>query len=141
MGDFKSCDTCRRNHPVYCGECHGFSNWASADSRKDYTNYSKATRPIIRIKKVIFNAPATIVYWDDGSKTVVKCSENDTFDWEKGLAMAIAKKALGDQGNYYNEFKKWMPEEEPVADPTPLEKALNNVIASINLAPFHKFMP
>ena len=37
-------------------------------------------------------------------------------DPEKGLAMAIAKKALGNEGNYYNEFKKWLPEknEEPI---------------------------
>ena len=28
-----------------------------------------------RVTKVIFNGPATIVFWDDGEKTVVKCSE------------------------------------------------------------------
>ena len=60
------------------------------------------------IEKVIFNEPATIVLWSDNTKTVVK-AENDTFDPEKGLAMAIAKKALGNQGNYYNTFKKWFP--------------------------------
>lgn len=63
------------------------------------------------IKDVIFNNPAVIVLWNDGSKTVVKCSENDIFDPEKGLAMAIAKKALGNQGNYYNIFKKYLPED------------------------------
>lgn len=41
------------------------------------------------IKDVIFAPPATIIYWSDGSKTVVKCSEKDVFDPEKGLAMAI----------------------------------------------------
>lgn len=59
------------------------------------------------IKKVIFNDPATIVMWADGTKTVVKCSENDIFDPEKGLAMAITKKALGNQGNYHKVIKKW----------------------------------
>lgn len=63
------------------------------------------------IKNVIFNDPATIVFWDDGTKTVVK-AENEPFDPEKGLAMAIAKKSLGNKGDYYNEFKKWLPEEE-----------------------------
>lgn len=63
------------------------------------------------IKKVIFNAPATIVMWSDGSKTVVKCSEGEVYDPEKGLAMAMAKKMLGNEGNYYNEFKKWLPED------------------------------
>ena len=63
------------------------------------------------IKNVIFNNPATIVFWSDGTKTVVK-AENEPFDPEKGLAMAIAKKSLGNKGDYYNEFKKWLPEEE-----------------------------
>ena len=63
------------------------------------------------IKNVIFNDPATIIFWSDGTKTVVK-AENESFDPEKGLAMAIAKKSLGNKGNYYNEFKKWLPEEE-----------------------------
>ena len=64
-----------------------------------------------KIKKVIFNDPATIIYWKDDTKTVVK-AENERFDPEKGMAMAIAKKALGNQGKYYNEFKKWLPEEK-----------------------------
>lgn len=65
----------------------------------------------LRIKNVIFNEPATIVYWDDGDKTVVKCGKEEQFDPEKGLAMAISKKALGNRGNYFNEFKKWLPKE------------------------------
>ena len=59
------------------------------------------------IKSVKFNNPATIVFWTDGTKTVVKCGDDDTFDPEKGLAMAIAKKALGNSGNYFNEIKRW----------------------------------
>lgn len=63
------------------------------------------------IKKVIFNDPATIVLWSDGTKTVVKCDERDEFDPEKGLAMAICKKHFG--GGFYNDiFKKWIPKEE-----------------------------
>ena len=60
------------------------------------------------IKKVIFNDPATIVIWADGTKTIVK-SDNEQYDPEKGLAMAISKKALGNKGNYYETFKKWLP--------------------------------
>lgn len=62
------------------------------------------------IKNVIFNDPATIIFWDDNTKTVVKAQDED-YDPEKGMAMAIAKKALGNQGNYCNVFKKWLPEE------------------------------
>ncbi len=67
------------------------------------------------IKKVIFNDPATIVFWRDGSKTIVKMNGKDKkFDPEKGLAMAIAKKCLGNQGNYYNTFTKFLPKEKTV---------------------------
>ena len=63
------------------------------------------------ITNVIFNNPATIVFWSDGTKTVVKCDERDDFDPEKGLAMAICKKHFG--GGFYNDiFKKWIPEED-----------------------------
>lgn len=64
------------------------------------------------IKNVIFNDPATIVFWSDGTKTIVKAQDGDTFDPEKGLAMAISKKALGNKGNYCEIFKKWLPEKE-----------------------------
>lgn len=62
------------------------------------------------IRKVIFNSPATIVFWEDGSKTVVK-AVNEPFDPEKGLAMAVCKKFFGNDSKYYNIFKKWIPEE------------------------------
>lgn len=60
------------------------------------------------IQRVIFNPPATIVIWKDGSKTVVKCGKNDIFDPEKGLAMAISKRAFGDNRDYYEVFAKWV---------------------------------
>lgn len=64
------------------------------------------------IKKVIFNDPATIVLWSDGSKTVVKCDPEDTFDPEKGLAMACTKKLFGNKGYYNDIFRKWLSEKE-----------------------------
>lgn len=64
------------------------------------------------IKDVIFNNPATIILWKDGTKTVVKCGEDEVYDPEKGMAMAIAKKLLGNQGNYYDTFKKFLPKDE-----------------------------
>ena len=62
------------------------------------------------IKRVIFNPPATIVYWSDCTKTVVKCNVNDIFDPEKGLAMAIAKRCVGNTGAYYAEIRHWVAE-------------------------------
>ena len=83
------------------------------------------------IKKVIFNDPATIVFWSDGSKTVVK-AHDEPFDPEKGLAMAISKKFLGNKGNYYNEFKKWLPEEDEDYDlPMTMNEVLENLADTI----------
>ena len=83
------------------------------------------------IKNVIHNDPATIVFWADNTKTVVKCQEGDIYDPEKGLAMAISKKALGNQGNYCNTFKKWLPDEDKavielsIANPAFTEAMMN----------------
>ena len=61
----------------------------------------------VSIRKVIFNDPATIVLWSDGTKTVVKCGPEDTFDMEKGLAMAIAKKMAGNDNRFHKVFKQY----------------------------------
>lgn len=60
-----------------------------------------------KIRNVIFNRPLTIVVWADGTKTFVK-AVYDEFDPEKGLAMAIAKKALGNKYSYFDVIKKWV---------------------------------
>ena len=51
--------------------------------------------PIPNIKKVIFNEPATIIFWEDGTKTVAKCQEEDKYDREKGMLVCMVKKAMG----------------------------------------------
>lgn len=61
----------------------------------------------VSIRKVIFNDPATIVLWSDGSKTVVKCGPEDTYDMEKGLAMAIVKKMAGNGNRFHKVFKQY----------------------------------
>ena len=75
------------------------------------------------IKNVIFNPPATIVLWVDGTKTVVKCHGEDKYDPEKGLAMAISKKMLSNKYEYYNVFKKWLKKwEKQKEEATSLDK-------------------
>lgn len=59
------------------------------------------------IKNVIFNPPATIILWADGTKTVVKTQGDDMFDPEKGFAMAVTRKVFGNKHDYYNTVKKW----------------------------------
>lgn len=81
---------------------------ALSDCMKIVPTVYLPTTELPTIRNVIFNNPATIIYWDDGTKTVVKCGENDVWDAEKGLAMAVAKKAMGNKGNYNRALKRWL---------------------------------
>lgn len=88
-----------------------YLTWDDALTRKLCDKIQKEKSKAIydsMIRQVIFNPPATIVIWRDGSKTVVKCGEHDIFDPEKGLAMAISKRAFGDNRDYYEIFAKWV---------------------------------
>ena len=78
---------------------------------KVYIHGDLSISPMPKIKDVIFSPPATIVFWSDNTKTVVKADE-ETYDPEKGIAMAISRKMIGDNNReYYNVFrhylKKW----------------------------------
>lgn len=66
-------------------------------------------RAVPAIDRVIFHDPATIVYWEDGTKTVVKC-QREKFDKEKGLLAAIAKKVYGNKGSFNNIIKRFTTE-------------------------------
>ena len=92
---------------MYMNSSYGVEG-ISTSNKVAYNSMWKRTK----IKNVIFNDTATIVFWSDGTKTVVKCGKNDIYDPEKGLAMAVAKKYLGtnkSHSNYMDEFKKWLP--------------------------------
>ena len=78
--------------------------------------YGTQSKIIPKIKNVIFNPPATIVFWTDGTKTVVKCQNNEEFDPEKGITMAFFKKTHGNKGSYFDEIKKWREKYNQTAD-------------------------
>jgi len=60
------------------------------------------------IDRVVFIPPATIVFWDDGTKTVVKTSPNDKFDKEKGILWAyFLKNASGSKTQLQKEIAKY----------------------------------
>lgn len=111
----KSCSNCMHRgastSSIACRGCDLNTNpifGGSLDKWMPYSRSIKNIKPIPAIKDVIFNPPATIIIWEDKTKTVVKCGENDIYDPEKGMAMAISRKALGDRGSYYNVFEKWL---------------------------------
>lgn len=59
------------------------------------------------IKQVIFNYPATVVIWSDDVKTVVECQKGDNYDMEKGLAMCICKRMMGNKSNFSKQIRKY----------------------------------
>ena len=103
---------------------HGWPVWPEKKN-VEYTKYDKfyvntgrkngkteemmaGLTPIVpEIKRVIFNEPATVVFWNDGTKTVVKCMEGELFDEEKGIAMAFMKKLYGK--GYMNKIRRHIP--------------------------------
>jgi len=90
----------REDHSCACeNNCkcdHSHSTSYSTNNNETRNNQCGA----LSIERVIYCGQATIVYWDDHTKTVVKCQDGDTHSKETGFAMALAKKVLGNSGNY-----------------------------------------
>lgn len=100
-------------------------------SKTNYSSYGDcySSKPLT-IEKVIFNDPVTVILWSDKTKTVVRCGENEEYDHEKGMAMAISKKFLGNKGNYYETFKKHLPEEDIEIDESNEAASLRRTVAA-----------
>lgn len=82
--------------------------------RESIMNKPQKTKANGGVKKVIFNNPATIVYWNDGDKTVVKCHKDDVWNRWAGFAMAVCKKLVcnNDTVKFHQWMKKNCGEEE-----------------------------
>ena len=57
-------------------------------------------------KKVIYNYPATIVFWDDGTKTVVKHHKSEIPDLDTAIAYAVCKKIYGNMSHFDKLFTR-----------------------------------
>lgn len=90
-------------------------NISGKEYNKMYKEKTPRQKALMFVKKVIFNPPYTIVFWEDEIKTIVKCGENEQYDPEKGLVMAMAKRLFGNHGYYYDVFKKWLLKDKPLA--------------------------
>lgn len=66
----------------------------------------------VAISKVIYSNPATIVLFDDGTKTVSKCANGDIYSREVGLAICLLKKIIGPT-NVHRIFEDWITMEDP----------------------------
>lgn len=87
------------------------SSWGEIVSVNEY-GYECAVHsfiPEVAISKIIYADPATIVLWDDGTKTVSKCAKGDIYSKETGLSICLLKKMIG-ATNVHNIFADWIPE-------------------------------
>lgn len=115
VGPYTACCEVRKNMDVasmYPKFSDSILNYMKKDVESTMDLYKRLEEKKNTIKKVIFHDPATIIYWEDGTKTVVKVQNGEKFDPEKGMAMAICKKTHGNDGSYYEAFKKFLPKEE-----------------------------
>ena len=117
---FSRCPDCTHvDNPWRCAACYNGNMFGPIDktisdtNKKEYSKMYKtqhtmfhAVYTIPLIKDVIFSGRATIIFWEDNTKTVVKCDKEDVYDPHTGLAEAIAKKALGD--DYRRLFRKYI---------------------------------
>lgn len=55
---------------------------------------------IPEIREIRYNGPATIIFWEDNTKTVVKVQPGEIcYDPDKAFAMAVCKKLFGNKFN------------------------------------------
>lgn len=85
-------------------------------------------RQALTIKKVIFSGPCTIVLWDDGTKTMVRCLEDDFYDPEKAVMMAYLKKHFG----YSNtQMSKWLQKYTEDAEEVQIPKKSKDIYSPL----------
>ena len=64
---------------------------------ENYLGVKRKENTMMTPDRVLFSGPATIVFWPDGTKTVVKCAEGDDviFDRKTAIMWCFMKKMFG----------------------------------------------
>ena len=52
---------------------------------------------MLTIEKIMYKPPATIVFWNDNTKTVAVCEKGDAYNKELGFALCVLKKKYGNK--------------------------------------------
>lgn len=89
-------------------------NKLKVGDKVSYTNYYKTPNRIPTLKRIIISKKAgvTVVLWDDGTKTIVKCSEADTYDVYAAYCAAFAKKCYGTNSQLKKTIEKFTVHQE-----------------------------
>lgn len=99
------------NNPVITTNSIGWYSWdgyklSETKIKNEEKSEEKGENKMPILEKVIYNNPATICQWSDGTKTVVKVSDGEEFNEEAGLCACIAKKFLGSRAKVLKTVKK-----------------------------------
>lgn len=92
---------CKHYNPDKFGNFSAPGSFAYLDKDKNLKE--------VYIKQVVYQNPATIVFWNDGTKTVSKCHKGDEYSPEAGLVLCILKKTQG--RTLKGLFEAWIPEQ------------------------------
>ena len=79
----------------------------------------------LEIKDVIFNDPATIIFWGDGTKTIVKCTKGQKFNKYFGFCAAVTKHIF-ETNSLVNRIVDKARDEKPVKEPEKKKKGKKN---------------
>ena len=87
---------------------------------------------MLTIKKIMYKPPATIVFWNDGTKTVAVCEKGDVYNRELGFALCVLKKKYGNKkvhdmlDKYVHSVSKYSKNDGAMVwEDKPKEKKLN----------------
>lgn len=94
-------------------ECAACYNAAKSNYEPKLTDF---------IDNIICQDSAVVIFWKDGTKTTAKCGKDDTFDYEKGLAIATLKYVFGNK--VYQEDMKTLMEAYPRAKSSAKKKTI-----------------
>lgn len=81
-------------------EISAIEQYCVNDMKVTFDIWTSQTKP--HIDHVIFNGPATIVFWNDGTKTVVKHDGKGRKDKRTAIMYAFMRKIYGEGKEYHN---------------------------------------
>lgn len=100
------------NAQIGTESCQLRFDMGNPDTFMEFVNFlcDAATHAHVRLipKKIIYSGPATIVLWADGTKTVVKCSDEDAYAPEAGFLWALAEKVYGSKSQVDKVMRRWL---------------------------------
>lgn len=99
-----NCDCGGEHHKGHCGgNCKNHLDTTKKHKKGKLPNsqrrgMSSASMNFPKPIRVMFNAPTTTLFFDDGTITKVKAMEGDKFDKEHGILYAFFKRLMGRNG-------------------------------------------